>query len=374
MEYTREKIYRLVGKLDMVATLTLKENSEAFQKYGDSLTVVFMYEQAEREELDKLIQDIHSSTHGRIKAKDLLFELPNDKKELLLEEGINSEDIKDILFLPFAPKPNPFHATEKRVLNKHIIEKDSLPKGGDLGWMYGFQKKRVQEGVIYPPNERNFYLAGKFYFEPQNLSEQEIQEIFDEADLMREHVEMEFLDMKQMREEISEEEKQKLKILKGNKSRSRLAILDSYLKEVGSSFKKLSKKNPEQAIELLIKVQRFNERRLNVMGKYPIYMDIDSFLHIYMRHVEEFKVNQNFEDKDNFQWNEDDVFFVMGNIIREVDDSYQKFREENPNSRYSRYGKQSIYFQGDYYTFHIEKTGRISTFYKNRKEHEKTEN
>ena len=110
------------------------------------------------------------------------------------------------------------------------------------------------------------------------------------------------------------------------------------------------------------------------MGKYPIYMDIDSFLHIYMRHVEEFKVNQHFAHKDNFQWNVDDVILVMENIIKEIDDDYQKFRKENPYGRYSKYHEQSIYFKGDYYTFHIDITGRISTFHKNRKEHEKTEN
>lgn len=374
MKYTLERIYSLVGKTDKVATLTFKKGSDAFIKYANSLTVVFIYEQAEREEFDKLIQDNHSSTHGQIKAKELLDELTNDKQKLLLKEGINSQDIIDIFFLPFDLATNTFHATKKKILNKNIIEMVPLQKGGDLGWMYGFQKKRVLDGVIYPQNERNFYLAAKFYFEPQNLSEQEMQEIFDEAFLMREPVEMEFLDMKRMLEEISEEEQQKLKTLKGKKSKSRLVILDSYLKQAGSSFKKLSEKNPEQATELLLKVQQFNERRLNVMGKHPIYMDIDSFLHIYMRHVEEFKVNQHFEHKDNFQWNEDDVFWVMQNIIREIDNDYQKFREENPDSRYSKYGKQSIYFQGDYYTFHIDTNGKISTFHKNRKEHEKKEN
>ena len=88
MEYTLEKIYRLVGKTDQVATLTFNKDSEAFQKYGDSLTVVFVYDQAEREEMDKLIQDEHSSTHGKVKAKNLLFDLPADKNKQLLEEAL----------------------------------------------------------------------------------------------------------------------------------------------------------------------------------------------------------------------------------------------------------------------------------------------
>ena len=373
MEYTLEKIYRLVGKTDQVANLTFKSDSEAFQKYGDSLTVVFVYDQNEREEMDKLIQFNQSSTHGRIKAKYLLFDLSANQTKQLLEEGINTEDITDIFYLPLAPKTNTFHATDKRVLNKILIDFEPFPKGGDLGWMYGFQKGRVQQGIGLPPYERNFYLAGKYYFEPQNLNEQENQEIFDEKGLMREAVEIEFLEMNRMREEINAEDLQKLEILINIKNINRLEILDSYLIQAGSSFKKLSEKNPEQAKELLSKVQWFNERRLNIRGKHPIYMNIENFLHIYMRHVEEFKVNQHFEHKDNFQWNEDDVFLVMENIIREIDNDYQNFRTENPDARYSKYGNQSIYFQGDYYTFHIDTTGRISTFYKNKKAHETKE-
>lgn len=87
-----------------------------------------------------------------------------------------------------------------------------------------------------------------------------------------------------------------------------------------------------------------------------------------MKHVEEFQVNKNFEHKDNFQWNEEDVFMVMGHVIESIDADYQKYREDKPEQRFSKYGPQSVYFQGDYYTFHIEPNGRISTFHKNRKE------
>jgi len=372
MDYTIEKIYKLVGKDDCVADLTFKNESEAFNKYGDILTVQFIYTQSEREELDRRIKNDDSSTHGRIRAKYLLFQLSEAENKDLLENGIDSRDIIDIFFIHNIQK-NTFHNSEKKVLDKNIIEYNPKPKGGDLGWMYGFNKRLVQQGIILSPHERNFYLACKLYFEPQNLSEIENQEIYDEADLMRVPIEIEFLDIKRKREEIDVEEQKKLVVLKENENKNRLVTLDSYLQQAGSSFKKLSQGNPEQATELLQKVQWFNERRLNLIGEYPIYMDIDSFLHIYMRHVEEFKVNQHFEHKDNFKWNENDVFLVMENIIREIDDDYQEFRKINPNVRFSKFREQSLYFQGDYYTFHIDKTGRISTFHKNRKEHEKKE-
>lgn len=368
MNYTIEEIYLLVGKDDKTAGLTFKYGSDAFKKYGSFITVVFLYTQYEREEMDKMVLIEPFSNHRRIKAKYLNSELSKEKVELLLTEGIYSEDIAEILYFN-APQKNTFHSAEKRELNKIEIPMRTLPKGRDLDWMYGFSKKLTNEGIGQCPKERTFYLAGKLYYEPENLTTEENEEIFGSGNI-QENVEWEFLQIKYIREEISDDEKKRLAELYGKKQKESISVLDNYLKQAGSSLKKLSTENIDQAVELLMKVMHFKERRLNVMGKHPIYIDLDSYLHIYMRHVEEFQVNQHFEHKDNFQWNEVDVFNVMGHVIEHIDKEYQEFRNEKPTSRYSKYGRQSIYFQGDYYTFHIEPNGRISTFHKNRKEHE----
>lgn len=369
MNYTIEEIYCLVGKEDKTAGLTFKYKSEAFEKYGSFITVVFIYTQYEREEMDNLIQIEPFSKDGRVKAKYLGTDLTPEKVELLLTEGIYSGDIAEILYFN-TPSKNTFHSKEKRELNKIEIPMRTQPKGRDLDWMYGFSKKLISEDVGLCPKERSFYLAGKLYYEPEILTKEEREEIFND-EIIDEQVEWELLQMKYIREEISDEDKKRLAELYGKKKRESIAILDSYLKQAGSSLKKLSTDNIDQAAELFMKVMQFKERRLNVMGKNPIYIDLDSYLHIYMRHVEEFQVNKHFEHKDNFQWNENDVFNVIGHVVEYIDKEYQQFKDEKPSQRFSKYGKQSIYFEGDYYTFHIEPNGRISTFHKNRKEHEK---
>ena len=368
MDYTIEKIYKIVGRFDYVATLTLKKNSEAFKKYGDTLTVQFMYDQFEREKLDKLIEQDESSTNGKVKAKEIIFQLSDEENKQLQKEGINSQDITDIMY--FASPKNTFHDKEKRKIQKHIIEFKPLPKGGDYGWIMGFYERLVKENVGLCPQEKNLYLAGRLLFDSENLSENEKSEIYDADEHIKKDIELELLTMKKKIEIIEENESIKLSELQKKKFSTRNNALDTYLKLAGSSLMKLTKENAEQAALMLTKVQRFNERRLNVAGKYPIFIDVDSFLHIYLRHVEEFKVNQHFENKDNFQWDIDDVFSVMQTVIQEIEDDYQKFREAKPNTKYSKYGAQSQYYQGDYYTFHIEPTGRVSTFHKNRKEHE----
>ena len=369
MDYTIEKIYKLVGKFDYVATLTLKKDSEAFKKYGDTLTVQFVYDQYEREKLDKLIENDESSTYEKVRAKEIIFQLNDEENKQLQKNGINSQDITEILY--FANPKNTFHDKEKKTLQKHIIEFEPLPKGGDYGWILGFYDRLVKDNVGLCPQERNLYLAGRLLCDPYNLSEDEKVEIYNADMRIKKDIEFVLLTMKEKIEIIEENESMRLSELQKEKVTTRNNALDAYLKQAGSSLMKLTKQNTEQAALMLTKVQQFNERRLNVAGKFPIYIDVDSFLHIYLRHVEEFKVNQHFEHKDNFQWDIEDVFSVMQNVIRKIEDDYQKFRESNPNTRFSKYGSQSQYYQGDYYTFHIEPTGRVSTFHKNKKEHEK---
>ena len=369
MDYTIEKIYKIVGRFDYVATLTLKKDSEAFKKYGDTITVQFMYDQFEREKLDKLIEQEESSTNGKVKAKELIFQLSDEENEQLQKEGINSQDITDIMY--FANPKNTFHDKEKRKIQKNIIEFRPLPKGGDYGWIMGFYERLIKDNVGLCPNEKNLYLAGILLSDSDNLSDEEKSEIYDTENNVRKEIEFELLKMKMKMEIIDENESLRLLQLQKEKISSRNSALDNYLKQAGSSLMKLTKQNTEQAALMIAKVQQFNERRLNVAGKYPIYIDIDSFLHIYLRHVEEFKVNQHFEHKDNFQWDIDDVFSVMQSVIQNIEDDYQKFRNANPNTKFSKYGNQSQYYQGDYYTLHIEPSGRISTFHKNKKECEK---
>ena len=45
------------------------------------------------------------------------------------------------------------------------------------------------------------------------------------------------------------------------------------------------------------------------------YLNDDSFLHIFTRHVEEYKFNVHYQQKDSFQWFEEDVIMVMKKVF-----------------------------------------------------------
>lgn len=370
MLYSLENIYCTVGKDDKVAALTLKPDSESYEKYGSEPTVVFQYTQRERELMDKQLLD-NTVTHGKMRAKVLGYGLPFDLPESQEMEfiEINSQDIECIYSLPLNLNFNTFHSEEKRKINKLRIEIDSMPNGGDWDWYYGFEKKRVEEkGIILSPEEQYRYLALKLFYERSALTEEEKANIFVAENNLNEYVGFHYLkilDDKGIK--ANEKVIEKLAELFYKRMYEKHKLLDKYLSQAGSSFKKLIKEDPNMLNTLFTKLLKFRQKRLNVLGRYPIYMDEDSYLHILTRHVEDYKFNNHFEEKDNFQWEEEDVMVVIEKVIEEIDEDYQVFRSQRPTTQYSRYNDKSVYFEGDYYTFHIEPSGRIATFHKNRK-------
>jgi hypothetical protein len=368
MKFTLEDLYQSAGKDDKTAGLCFNPDSESYKKYGNFITVVFKYTQCEREEMDERIKVMPYSGSGFIKADYYGLNLSDAQIEMIKKEGINSDDIIDIWPVD-PPLRNVYHSVEKRAVKRMDIPFKIQRKGRDIDWMYGFTKRLVQEGTGICPEERNFYLAGKYYYERASINEEESSEIFVDGK-MKEEIEWELLSIKYEREEINNDELNRMYVLLSAKKVECIGILDKYLIEAGSSLKKLLEINPYQAAEMFDNVSRFRQHRFNVTGKVPIYLDLDRYLHIYMRHVEEMKVNEHFEHKDNFQWNQDDVFWVMETIIQKMDEEIQHFFESNPGKRFSLYGDHSYYLEGDYYTFHIEPNGLISTFHKNNKEHE----
>ena len=177
-DYTLEEIYFLVGKDNITSTLIFKTDSESYNIFGKSITVVFLYTQKEREAMDKQLKIEPFSLSGYVKAKYLLSELEEEKVILLKEKGVNSSDINQILYFN-SPPSNTFHSAEKRTITKIEVPVVSLPRGRDFDWMYGFKKRLVEDGVGLCPAERNFFLAAKLYYEPNKLTDDERHEIFD---------------------------------------------------------------------------------------------------------------------------------------------------------------------------------------------------
>ena len=359
--FTQEKIYEYAGAKDCVATLTLSQ--ESAEVYGESLTVVFVYYQKDRMALEKdrmALNDI-----SNVKAKELLGELDETLYTQLLKDGIPTKDIVEMLVGPASEENNTYGSSLLRNPKVLEIPFQSEGNGDDIFFMYGALCHFIADGIELTPEEHNEYLAYKMVLEREKLTEKERKEIFDEnGAIVNQEVGYFWLLWKKDTGKLTEKNKTDLMQLSQNRLANRFGIADKELQSMGLSFEKLVKSYPEKAALLFSKIISFHEHRYNVVGKHLLYMSFESFLHIYLRHVKELAVENQFGERSKFQLAEKDLKATMDIVLGALNDEYQTYKDEHPDNRFFRKGNMAYYYNGDYYDVDILPDGQIGSFYK----------
>lgn len=361
--FTQGQIYEYAGAKDYVSTITFASDSDSAQKYGQSLTVCFMYILKERKSLEENIHALDDNSY--VKVKDLLNELDNKLSNEVKETGINIKDIVEILVVPLNKECNTYKSKEHRDPNIIKIPMSTLPNGNDIGWIFGFLQKMKDENIAITPEEEAQYLAYKIILNASNLTPKEHNVIFDDSNKIKSpKIAYYYLMWKKQAKGLNSKELEILNEIKSTQLHERLTQTEEALKKMGLSFQKLGKRHPQKLSLLLDKVLKFHEIRYNISGKHLLYCNFETFLHIYLRHVEELKVDNQFEERDKFQLKEENVMDVMGVVMRSLNYEYQKYKDTKPNGRFFRSGAMAYYYNGDYYNVVVNSDGSISTFYK----------
>ena len=359
--FTQEEIYAYAGAKDCVATLTLSQ--ESARVYGETLTVAFVYYQKERIALEKdktALNDI-----SNVKAKELLGELDSSLHAQLLKDGVPTKDIVEMLVGPETENQNTYTSPHLRKPKVLEIPFESKGNGDDIRFMYGALCHFISDGIELTPEEHNEYLAYKIVLEPEKLTEKEKAEIFDEnGKIVNQEVAYFWLMWKNNAGQLTEKNKEDLMQLAKNRIVNRFELADKELGNMGLSLDKLVKNYPEKANLLISRIINFHERRYNIVGKHLLYMSFKSFLHIYLRHVKELSVENQFGERSKFQLAEKDLNSTMNIVLDALNDEYQKYKDEHPNNRFFRKGNMAYYYNGDYYDIDILPDGQIGSFYK----------
>lgn len=359
--FTQKEIYEYAGANDCVATLTLSQ--ESAKVFGESLTVVFVYYQKDRMALEKdkmALNDI-----SNVKAKELLGELDEILYAQLLKDGIPTKDIVEMLVGQATEENNTYASSLLRKPKVLEIPIEGEDNGNDIFFMYGALCHFIADGIELTPEEHNEYLAYKIVLEHDKLTENERAEIFDEnGTIINQEVGYFWLLWKKQTGKMTEKNEVDLKKLSQNRIAKRFELADKELQSMGLSFEKLVKKYPKKAALLYTKIVSFHESRYNVVGKHLMYMSFESFLHIYLRHVKELAVENQFGERSKFQLAEKDLKATMDIVLGALNDEYQAYKDEHPSNRFFRKGNMAYYYNGDYYDVDILPNGQIGSFYK----------
>ena len=362
--FTQAQLYTYGGRNDSVFTLLLREGSESYQKYGNMLTVCFLYTRDERKALEC---DSTSLDHNSyLKARLLVpCEHCDNAAETLLKEGLKTCDIVQITVLPSVEENNTFPSKEKRTPSVLEVPFEAEGNGNDIRWIYGSLKRQKADSVGMMPEVYAIYLAYKLILEREELTDEEKGKIFNaEGKIENKVVAYHLLQWKKEAGLINDNEKELLNKLKLNKIYERMGLVDRILKDLGTDVKTFTRVYPESAGLLFNKIMNFHDRSFNTTGKFPLYMNFESLLHIYFRHTNELNICEQYANRDKFQLEEKDIMTVIDIVMHQLNDEYQTFKEKYPDGRFFRAGKMSYYYNGDYYNVDVNEDGSISTFYK----------
>lgn len=360
--YTYVQLYQLCGRDDRVATISFGEETISYQLFGEDITVLITYTLSERKQLESNQDCFDDNT--RVKAKYLLYDYDTERKELLSKEGFYPQDVREIIVSNIVNPSNTFHSNDLRRIDTLEIPFEAKGKGEDIFWMYGGLKRMIENHVALSPEEYCQYLAYKIILNHELNQEEKVFAYNSDGKISNKEIAWFVLLWKKEAELIKEDELKLLETLKSNKYIERLELLDKELKKMGLSFKKLIAKYPDKALLLISKASTFHEQRYNITGKHLLYLNYERFLHIYLRHVEELKVPNQFGDRDKFQLAEADVMTTIRLVMHAINDEYQVYRDKNLESDFRKLGAMAFYLNGDYYAFTINKSGLLMSFYK----------
>lgn len=362
--FTIEQIYSLVGRYDYTSNIILRRGSDDEVTYGNSIVGVFLFSKSERDELELRIANSNKEIYGTIRFCNLLPDFHEEKIGNLKRQGIDTRNIVSISWLPCTKSENIYPSRQQRSLPTIKISCPIPSKKDTFVWVYEFLGKIRQDGVGLCPEEEYRYLAYKTVFASDNLTVEEKAMIYDEKGKMREEVTYELLTMKFNTFTINRKEVNTIAKIIAGRYHKRLLLLNQELEEIELSYTKLKKDSPTIADYILTKVQSFHQKRFNVIGKYPLYLDVEGYIHILLRHVEEARFKNAFEHKTKFQYEEQDIEIVMNEVISGINSDYQSFKEIRPKDRFVKKEDDLCYYNGDYYVIVVNPNGSIVTFYK----------
>lgn len=367
MTYSQEDIYKFTGQYDKVVSVSFRHGSVAREKYGDYITGTFHYTIAERENLEEIIAvDDYQKTDGLIKFKvgKGINELTQQQIGDLEYEGVLASDIIEILSF-VKPVENEFSKSDIRNLPDPITIESDFSGIDEEELTLWTNNQRLKNGYKLIPEEINRH-NGILLRKYENQMPEEHLRNFKNVDTgeIKEKLKYHYLNSKYYKDLLSEDEKVQFENEIKKEADYKITTLRKELQKSQEKWKEVGINYKEALAWLIHFSSSFRPERLT-HGKIPVWWDYESLLHIYMRHVSETQIGERFESKTVFQYKFKDIKRVIEAVLKNTEDEIINHFTNNPSKDFKKVGAQSVYFNGDYYAFHISPDGRLRTFYKN---------
>lgn len=365
MNYSTETIYKNTGQFDKIVVVTFKFNSESFKRYGNYIVGKFYYTPKERTNIQQIIDSENSHTDGLVKfvASDSP-KLSKENVDELAFSGLLASDIIEILQFEEVVE-NKFIKKDIRELPEPIKINSPFTEEDEEDLMLWLNGQRLKTSYRLIPEERHRHNAVLFRKNEKAITKPEEVALFKDLNTgeIKPELKIYYLESKFKYDKLSDDELTELKKLYEKKAGEKIEILSKELKKSSERWKEIGI-NYTTGVKILLHLSTNFETQRITNGKFPVWWDYEKFLHIFMRHVNETQVGERFGSKTVFQYKLKDIKDLIKIVLGKVEEEIIEHFMTKPGKDFIRIGERSVYYNGDYYSFHIDKNGRLMTFHK----------
>lgn len=356
-----QDLYEMVGKNQFMTTFDLTGASASHLEYGDSVLGIIFYDREALDSLETSFQTGQEINTQRIRIESPSRELSEKKKGDLKYRGINIEDIASISFLPYKREAGNYETGEKKVPDIVKVEVDCSDIDVDkLNQNYLVSKHN--SGTKLTHYEKEQLVGITLAFNNGRIDSRILKEFgFTEEDLKTNlHIWMSLYKVKERRNQLTDVDKTNYSEIRGILSLERFNKVVKELTATGiaGSLKDSESANLKKIFEA---IENFSPSIL-MHGKNQIYWDVDSYIHIALRHLKDYQIG-NLRLRTPFPYKAKDLKLLIEKVLTRVDFEIESYFDTKPTGDFMRHGKMAIYYNGDHYHLRVNANGRLVQFH-----------
>ncbi len=355
-QLTHQALWYSLGQYEYVATFELEVASAAHAHYGASIVGTVAYTMDDRRDMSQT----YNPAAIRIDCRQP--ELAVEARKSLKYHGIALADICTVSFVPMQ-RPNERHASgEKVVPNVVEIPYEHDPRVDFDRLTQSYLVGKHNDGIGLAPYEKNQLIGITLGLNGGHIDRRILKQFGYDAKTAAESIDIAYhrYQTKQRHGGLTDvEQKYRADVEDIRSMHAVIAVIKeiraSQLTEAGLAKAKIP------IGEVMQSAREFHPSIL-LHGRPQVFWDLESYLHIAMRHVRDFQIGQ-FRQKSAFPYRFADLELLIEKVLKNVADEIEQHFQQSANAAFTRHGRMSTHFNGDYYSFRIELSGRLTTLY-----------
>ena len=366
-KFTQKDIYDFIGKNDYNVSLFFYNQSISDIKFGAVLSGRFLFTRQEREYLinKTLLRDLATYQPFLAEDNNISIEVLKDLKE----NGIHLNDICEIQYFPIKINESYHDKNTNKEIPKIFIKAPSWDKQKTINIERNFLVQRFNSKESLIPEEKAKFV-GYLLAERNGVIDSRILNMLNmtvhEAE-QNIRVTYYLYKYKATKNPNDEEVVKRYQYYSNSLEIEKIKIALNEIVKL-----RISETETNKIIAFIQQIKKFIPAIIKYTGGVPIWWDEKSFAHFCLRHTKEYQLNHYRYKvkypKTPYSYKFNDIQDLMEKVFDFYEDDISfNFSQKIPKPFYKNETKAVLY-KGDYYSFQIEKDGRVSQFFQYQKE------